>query len=157
MRKAQTSVTRRRKNRPRVVRSASNGRLVAVFQTIHSMSGKDRLEFVSPNQRIELPDPLTDVMTRAAGLLAEGHNVVVMANDEMLTTQSAAKLLNVSRQHVVRLIDKGDLPATMVGSHRRIRAIDVENYRHARDADRHAALRQLVELSEELGGYGLGG
>jgi excisionase family DNA binding protein len=46
--------------------------------------------------------------------------------DELLTTGEAAKLLNCTRQHVVDLCDRGDLPYTTVGSHRRISRRNVE-------------------------------
>jgi excisionase family DNA binding protein len=49
--------------------------------------------------------------------------------DEQLTTGEAAKLLNSSRQHVVDLCDKGFLPYTTVGRHRRVRRGDVEALR----------------------------
>lgn len=49
--------------------------------------------------------------------------------DELLTTGEAAKLLNSSRQHVVDLCERGDLPFVTTGSHRRIRRADVEALR----------------------------
>lgn len=47
-------------------------------------------------------------------------------DDELLTTGEAARILNSSRQHVVDLCNRGDLPFTTVGTHRRIRRSDVE-------------------------------
>ena len=46
--------------------------------------------------------------------------------DELLTTGEAAAILNSSRQHVVDLCERGDLPFTTVGTHRRVRRGDVE-------------------------------
>ncbi|MCL1693690.1 MAG: helix-turn-helix domain-containing protein [Actinomycetia bacterium] len=48
---------------------------------------------------------------------------------DMLTTGEAARLLNSSRQHVVDLCDRGDLPFETVGTHRRVRRADVESLR----------------------------
>jgi excisionase family DNA binding protein len=107
-------------------------------------------------QRLELPAGLTEVMHRAAELLAEGRAVAVLPEEEMLTTQEAASVLNVSRQYLVRLVDTGELPAEKVGSHRRLRAADVAAYKSRRDAKRRAALSRLVELSESVGGYAIG-
>ena len=55
--------------------------------------------------------------------------VIGSAGDELLTTGEAAKILNTSRQHVVDLCDRGDLPFVTTGSHRRIRRADVEALR----------------------------
>ena len=49
--------------------------------------------------------------------------------DALLTTGEAAKLLSTSRQHVVDLCNRGDLPYRTVGSHRRVRRSDVEAVR----------------------------
>jgi excisionase family DNA binding protein len=49
--------------------------------------------------------------------------------DELLTTGEAAALLNSSRQHIVDLCERGELPYTTVGTHRRIRRADVEALR----------------------------
>ncbi len=81
--------------------------------------------------------------------------MTVIADDELLTTQAAADVLNVSRQYLVRLVDGGRLPAVKVGSHRRLRASDVEAFRRARDLDREVSLDRLVALSEEAGGSAL--
>ncbi|GAA1681686.1 transcriptional regulator [Citricoccus zhacaiensis] len=42
-------------------------------------------------------------------------------DDDWLSTGSAAEILGVSRQHIVDLCDRGDLPSIKVGTHRRIR------------------------------------
>jgi excisionase family DNA binding protein len=48
------------------------------------------------------------------------------AADDLITTGEAAKLLGTSRQHVVDLCDRGDLPFRTVGTHRRVSRADVE-------------------------------
>jgi excisionase family DNA binding protein len=49
--------------------------------------------------------------------------------DELLTTGEAATILNSSRQHVVDLCERGDLPFTTIGTHRRVRRGDVDAIR----------------------------
>ena len=106
-------------------------------------------------QRLELPTTLTDVMYRAAELLAKGRPVAVLPEEEMLSTQEAADLLNVSRQYLVRLVDAGELAAVKVGSHRRLRVAELVAFKAARDAKRTSALDRLTELSEEAGSYAI--
>ena len=74
--------------------------------------------------------------------------------DELLTTGEAAKLLNVSRQHIVDLCTNGDLPFSTVGTHRRVRRADLVQLRSrterlTRDQERslwlgHAIAGKLV-------------
>ena len=61
--------------------------------------------------------------------------------DERLTTGEAARLLDSSRQHVVDLCDRGVLPFTTTGRHRRVRRGDIDELRAGnetltRDQDR---------------------
>lgn len=49
-----------------------------------------------------------------------------MTTNGWLTTGETATMLGVSRQHVVDLCDRGELPCTRAGTHRRIRHSDVE-------------------------------
>jgi len=46
--------------------------------------------------------------------------------EEFLTTGEAAVLLGSSRQHVVDLCERGLLPCSRAGTHRRVRRVDVE-------------------------------
>ncbi|CAN5920174.1 hypothetical protein BH11MYX4_BH11MYX4_05390 [soil metagenome] len=70
-----------------------------------------------------------------------------------VTTQQAADLLNVSRQYLVRLLDEGRIAFRRTGKHRRLRIEDVLAFKDKRDKDRSAGLRELSQLTEELGGY----
>ena len=60
-----------------------------------------------------------------------------------------AKLLNVSRPHLVKLLEEGAIPFSRVGTHRRIRFQDVMEYRAARTAESEAALQALADQAQE--------
>lgn len=130
---------------------------VASLLLSNSTKRRGTVQVINANgERLELPDVLTDIMYRAAELLAEGRPVAVLPDEEILSTQAAADILNVSRQYLVRLVDGGEIPAEKVGSHRRLRAADVAAFKMARDLKRASALDRLTSLSEEVGGYDLG-
>ncbi|MFL6846175.1 MAG: helix-turn-helix domain-containing protein [Allosphingosinicella sp.] len=132
-------------------------RLAGLFKKPRAGTARPAIHVVDGNgNQVELPEPLADILAHAATLMADGQQVSVIAGGEMLTTQGAAERLNVSRQYVVRLVDRGKLPAVKVGSHRRLHASDVEAFRARRDAERDAALDQLALISQEMGGYRLG-
>lgn len=131
-------------------------RLAGLFRAEQASPVSHAMQLIDgEGQRLSVPRSLVEVIVRAADLIATGRRVTVIADDEMLTTQEAADRLNVSRQYVVRLIDRGDLPAVRVGSHRRLRPDDVSTFRANRDKSRDAALDRLSTISEELGGYTL--
>jgi excisionase family DNA binding protein len=51
---------------------------------------------------------------------------MVTMGGELLTTGQAAKLLGSSRQQVVNLCERGDLPFVRVGAHRKVKREHVE-------------------------------
>jgi excisionase family DNA binding protein len=69
--------------------------------------------------------------------------------DDELTPQEAAAELRMSRPTVIRLIDKGALPARMVGTHYRLPRAAVLAYRDRNAAVRRAGLRNLAALTED--------
>jgi excisionase family DNA binding protein len=103
---------------------------------------------------VELPASAAVLLRRLVHLLAAGHAVTVEPTERELTTQQAAAILNVSRPYLVRLLDRGEIPWTRTGTHRRVRLEDLLAYKRKRDAERRAALRELTQLSDQLGLYG---
>jgi excisionase family DNA binding protein len=85
---------------------------------------------------------LVDILVQ----MAEGNAVSVIPIRAELTTQEAAELLNVSRPHMVSLVESGEIPYRKVGSHRRVLAKDVLAYKAKIDEER---LKTLAELSEQ--------
>lgn len=102
---------------------------------------------------IRLPREVATVLREILVNSAAGRSVGVIPMHAELTTQQAADLLNVSRPHIVKLMNDGVLPGHKVGTHRRIYAADVHAYKHQRDIDGRIAADELTALTEEMGLY----
>jgi excisionase family DNA binding protein len=110
-------------------------------------AGRELTTFDLPPSVVRL---LVDILKETAA----GHAVSVVPLEAEITTQQAADLLNVSRPYLVSMIEKGTLPARMVGNQRRLPLKDVLTYKADNRAKRREALRELVALDQELGLYG---
>lgn len=103
---------------------------------------------------IELPEPALKALRVVVDAMSRGQEITLIQHPRELTSQEAAGILHVSRPHLIKLLDRGELPFHRVGTHRRIKIEDVLAYRERRDGERRAALAELTRLSEELpGGY----
>jgi excisionase family DNA binding protein len=104
-------------------------------------------------ESVDLSPSLLNVLKAAAGMIAGGADVAVLARTAELTSQQAADFLNVSRQYVVRLLERGDIASTKVGTHRRVRAEDLASYRQRRNQGRSTALAEMADQVQKDGGY----
>ena len=117
-------------------------------------SGKNQvmtaLDAAGTRADIVLTPAISELLIELLRHIGKGDAVTLVPVSQMLTTQQAADILNVSRPHLVSLIEKGALPHSMVGRHRRIKADDLFDYKFARDQSRAAALSRLAEMDADL-------
>ncbi len=107
----------------------------------------------SDGSPVEVPEELTEVLRTIVEHLKAGNGVSVASIQAELTTAEAAQLLNVSRPHVIKLLDAGELAHRLVGTHRRLRLVDVLEYRDRQDERSRQALDELTRQAEDLGLY----
>jgi excisionase family DNA binding protein len=93
---------------------------------------------------IELPAAAVTSLMDILDKLAAGQEVMVVSKDAELTTVQAADVLHVSRPFLIKLLEAGEIPFHKVGTHRRVRMVDVLDYKRTIDEAREAVLDQLV-------------
>ncbi len=122
------------------------------FMEAQRISTTKRASLVSPDgETLEIPTSIYKVLLQAVAAMSQGNAVSIIPVHHELTTQQAADLLNVSRPHLVKLLDTGDIPFHKTGAHRRVYVEDLTRYRDVRDAERRKALRDLTNKSAEYG------
>jgi len=104
-------------------------------------------------ERIDIPEPVYEIVRRAVLLMAEGTAVGLVPLHRELTTQQAAALLGVSRPFLIKLLDEGAIPYTRPRQHRRVRFGDVMAYKQRQSVERRAALDELTAIAEDYGDY----
>lgn len=104
-------------------------------------------------RQIELPTSALTLLMNILGELAEGNAVQIVPVHAELTTQEAANILNVSRPHMVKLLEEGKLPFHKTGRHRRVLFADLMSYKTQRERESHQAMQELDDISQELGLY----
>jgi excisionase family DNA binding protein len=102
---------------------------------------------------IPLPEPLFRILRQAAAMLSRGARITLAPVDQQMSTQEAADLLNVSRPHLVKLLDAGVINYDRTGRNRRVKFGDVVAYMQQRDKERRQRLNALIRKSEEMGLY----
>ena len=103
---------------------------------------------------LPLPRSLAVAFFEVLTEVAQGHSVSVGVGEEELTTSEAAELLGVSRPHLVKLLEEGEIPFRKVGTHRRVRREDVLEYKQRQRKEAEEAMQNLADQAQELGlGY----
>jgi excisionase family DNA binding protein len=104
-----------------------------------------------PVATVRIPAKLVSFLLEAAEKLSQGRAIALVTFDSMLTTHQAARLLGVSRPHLIKLLEEGKLPYSKVGSHRRILLEDVLRYREKRGDERQGALDEMTRKMQQEG------
>lgn len=131
--------------------------LVELERQLETMlsQGNRTAKLISPHgNEVELPASAFHALQLVADGMAKGLTMMLLPQGKELTTQQAADILHVSRPHVIKLLEQGEMPYHQVGTHRRVKIEDVFAYREKRNKRRREQLDELTRLSEQLpGGY----
>ncbi len=111
-------------------------------------------KLIGPDGKTEiLPNNLYSFLLRLLADLRAGHSVTILQSKHELTTVEASKILGMSRQFLITLLEKGEIPFHLVGTHRRMYVRDVIAYKAKRDITRRDTLNNLAKREFAKGDY----
>ena len=82
--------------------------------------------------------------------MAEGKTISIVPSNSEVSTQQAADILNMSRPHLVKLLENKIIPFKKVGSHRRVFLKDILTYKENFDKQREDQLNFLSKQAQDL-------
>lgn len=113
-----------------------------------------KIKIQESGEFVAVPRKALDLLFSILSNMSEGKSISLVPSDSEVTTQQAADMLNVSRPHIVKLLEEGAIPYKKVGSHRRILLEDLIEYDEKLKAQRSNSLKNLAKQAQELGlGY----
>ena len=105
-------------------------------------------------QELILPKAATRLIAHLLTEMAQGNAVTIIPVHANLTTQEAADYINVSRPHLVKLLEEGKIAYHLVGTHRRIRFQDLVAFKATLEKRRREIMEELAAQAQEEGmGY----
>lgn len=126
--------------------------VLELYQRIQRSPAK----LVGPDGRSQdLPVSLYEFLVKLIAHLSEGQSVAIVQDDAQFTTVEGARMLGVSRQFLIKLLERDQIPHHMVGTHRRIYVRDLLAYKAKQDSRRRQILDELTRAEAEDGLYDL--
>ena len=125
--------------------------IVEIYSKLRELEAK----LIGPDGKTEiLPNNLYSFLLQLLADLRAGHSVTILQSRHEVTTVEASKILGMSRQFLIQLLEKGEMPFHMVGTHRRMYVRDVLAYKSRRDTSRRKTLDDLAKREFARGDYG---
>jgi excisionase family DNA binding protein len=137
---------------PIAISEADQKQVEELYRKIFRSSAK----LVGPDGRSQrLPASLYEFLRQLIADLYEGKSVSIIQNEAQLTTVEAARMLGVSRQFLVKQLERNEIPFHLVGTHRRVYVRDLLAYKLQRDGKRRHILDELTRAEAAEGLYDL--
>lgn len=123
------------------------------LEHILSLQGSSAKLVGANGDAITIPESVYQVLRQVVHAMALGQAISIAPQEQEMTTQQAAEILNVSRPYLIKLLEQEAIPYIKVGSHRRVRYEDLIIYKQQRDAKRSNCLDELIQESQDMGLY----
>jgi len=124
--------------------------ILELYEKIRAVEAK----LVGPDGRMRvLPKNVYSFLCQLLAELQGGNAVTILQPKAQLTTREASKLLGMSRQFLVNLLERQEIPYHKVETHRRIYARDIFAFKAKRDNARRKGLDDLARTEYAEGVY----
>lgn len=125
--------------------------MIEASDTVGRTSGRTvALKIDGYKKALEVPKSAVNMFFKILESMAEGNTFAVfIADDNDVSTQQAADILGVSRPHLVKLLESGEIPFFKTGTHRRIDIQDVIAYGKKLRKNRTDKLNFLASQAQE--------
>lgn len=100
----------------------------------------------------EVGPELRDVLMSVTRCIRDGESLVTVDGHATLTPNQVAERLGMSRSHLYKLLDRGEIVSHRVGRDRRIRLSDVIAFETERDHDRRELAERFAKQHETRSG-----
>lgn len=91
---------------------------------------------------------LRDLLFSLTSSVKNGTDVTLLESDTELTPAQAASRLKMSRTHLYKLLDRGEILYHLVGRDRRIQLPDLVEFEVARQRDRHELAERFARTTQ---------
>lgn len=122
----------------------------ASSKLLKSKTGEVRIKIQDSGEYITIPKKALSLLFSIISNMAEGKSISVIPSDTEVSTQQAAEMLGVSRPHLVRILEEGQLPFRKVGSHRRVELKDLIEFETKLKKIREEQLQFLADQAQDL-------
>ena len=99
---------------------------------------------------VAIPQKAFQILEQTLKNMAEGTGFSLLPENDLIGTQEAVELLNISRPYLVKLLEDGEIPFLKAGTHRRVLRKNILLFHKNRKAIRKKNLNLLAKQAQEL-------
>lgn len=112
-----------------------------------------QIEVEETNEQIKIPLRALKLLSEILEAMSKGQPISIVPMAMEVTTQKAAEILGCSRPFLVKLLEKGEIPFTKIGRHRRVKMEDILTYKNKQKQEQKKYLIEMMQNDEEIGLY----
>jgi len=127
--------------------------LASVLEELKSGNKDVEIEIEETEEKIKIPLLALKLLAQILKVTSQGKPISIVPVATEMTTQAAAELLGCSRPHLVKSLESGAIPFTMVGKHRRVKYEDIVLYKRKMKTKQKSLLIEMMKADQETGLY----